>query len=360
MSEKAAAKVNLGLRIGARRTDGLHELCFLLCPLDFADEVEIEVQSSQGALSDFHEIEFIAQLSEKLETHLNFDHPGAAQELLRELNSPNNLAWRAVAGLAPRIFDSPRRIRVLLNKHIPVQAGLGGGSSDAAAVIRRLLAWGEKQLSQKEISEFARSLGSDVPALLQQTSCVVKGTGEELVSLDLLARARITQIFGDYRLLLCKPPFGASTGEMYQGVAQLRLERGKNPETAHGDTSLWQAWGISQARDGNYLTFEDSPLTLSDRAGNGVGLSSQSLADTSRNLMFEGPLLNDFEDVYFSKFPAMRSVRQSLKDFGADFVFLAGSGSTLVALFPRQKAQGEKFTDLERKGFFLEWTELRP
>ena len=86
--------------------------------------------------------------------------------------------------------------------------------------------------------------------------------------------------------------------------------------------------------------------------------------EEKKESVFEGDLggllFNDFEAVYFTKFPSMQDIRDYLKAFGARYVFLAGSGSTLVGLFPESETPREKFEQLEEKGFFLQWSRFRP
>ena len=137
----APAKLNLCLYLGPRREDGLHELCSLFEPLALADSIEV---------SEAERDEVIC--------------PGVEGE---------NLAARALAALRERGWDAPP-LRVEIEKRIPVAAGLGGGSADAAAVLR--LAAGEVD----DLPAIAAGLGADVPSQLDPSLALVRGAGERV------------------------------------------------------------------------------------------------------------------------------------------------------------------------------------
>jgi 4-diphosphocytidyl-2-C-methyl-D-erythritol kinase len=137
----APAKLNLCLYLGARRADGLHELCSLFEPLALADLIEV---------SEAERDEVVC--------------PGVDGE---------NLAERALAALRERGWKRPP-LRIAIEKRVPVAAGLGGGSGDAAAVLR--LAAGEVD----DIQGLAAGLGADVPSQLQPALALVRGSGERV------------------------------------------------------------------------------------------------------------------------------------------------------------------------------------
>lgn len=395
--ERAPAKLNLGLRVGRRLESGYHQLFSLFCPLEFGDEIRLEL--SRDANSERGVIRSNAALSKSLEEHLKRLDPGLPERFIAELESPKNLAWIAADRMRSAFFPDGLGLDLFLEKRIPIEAGLGGGSSDAAAVIRALCLLLGLDKESSEVVSLARSIGSDVPALLSAQARAVSGTGESLLAFDSSARERIASVFGQYEVLLVKPPWGASTKAMYEGLRKARDEGQGSSETEEiveeSQQAIFRALGLSLARDGNYLTFVESPLTLSFREGNSGGLSSQTLSEANpilqdfegnlesfrgdnsftemksgekscgeKESVFEGDLggllFNDFEAVYFTKFPSMQDIRDYLKVFGARYVFLAGSGSTLVGLFPESETPREKFEQLEEKGFFLQWSRFRP
>jgi 4-diphosphocytidyl-2-C-methyl-D-erythritol kinase len=146
----APAKVNLCLYVGGRRPDGLHEICSLFQSVTLADEVKLEPGSGAGD-----------------EVHC----PGV---------SGPNLAANAVAAFRERFgWDGPP-VRITIAKRIPVAAGLGGGSADAAAVLRLLVAASGAGQPGEELSDLAMSLGADVPSQLEPGMHLVAGAGERV------------------------------------------------------------------------------------------------------------------------------------------------------------------------------------
>lgn len=149
----APAKVNLVLRVGPRRPDGYHDLLTLMVPLDLADRVEVTVHGRPGGVS--------------------CRVPGRP-----ELDGPENLAARAAALVKER-FGRPEAVAIRISKRIPVTAGLGGGSSDAAAVIR-VLARAFRIGDPRALAEVALATGSDVPFFLGPGPAWARGRGERL------------------------------------------------------------------------------------------------------------------------------------------------------------------------------------
>jgi 4-diphosphocytidyl-2-C-methyl-D-erythritol kinase len=149
----APAKVNLVLRVGPLRADGFHDLVTLMAPLDLADDVRVEVRDAPGPVSCRCP-----------------GHPG--------LDGPGNLAAAAALALRSRL-GRREGIDIRIEKRIPVVAGLGGGSSDAAAVLRCLArAWGVRD--RRLLAEVALAVGSDVPFFLGSGPAWARGRGERL------------------------------------------------------------------------------------------------------------------------------------------------------------------------------------
>jgi 4-diphosphocytidyl-2-C-methyl-D-erythritol kinase len=149
----APAKVNLVLRVGPPRPDGYHDVLSLLVPLDLADEVDVTVSARRGPVT--------------------CRVPGRP-----ELDGEGNLAARAAALFRER-FGIDRGVAIRIAKRIPVTAGLGGGSSDAAAVLRILgRAFGVRDADA--LAELALRVGSDVPFFLEPGPAWARGRGERL------------------------------------------------------------------------------------------------------------------------------------------------------------------------------------
>jgi 4-diphosphocytidyl-2-C-methyl-D-erythritol kinase len=247
----APAKLNLCLYLGARREDGLHELCSLFEPLALADSLAV----AEGAERD----EVVC--------------PGVDGE---------NLAARALAALRERGWQrSPLRIEI--EKRIPVAAGLGGGSADAAAVLR--LAGGEVG----ELERMAAEIGADVPSQLVPALSLVRGAGERVERLpDPMPHA----------VVLLPSGGGLSTAAVFAEADRLGLGR--------------------PADELDRLAAE-----LLDAAG--AGASPLEYADL---------LVNDLEPAARSLRPDVGEALDALRAAGAPHVLLTGSGPTSFGLFP--------------------------
>ncbi len=149
----APAKVNLVLRVGPPRADGYHDIHSLIVPLDLADRVRVTVDAAAGDVT--------------------CRVPGRP-----ELDGPTNLAARAAALVRER-FGRTNAIAIRIAKRIPVTAGLGGGSSDAAAVIRAL-ARAFRIRDRRALLDIALEVGSDVPFFLGRGAAWARGRGERL------------------------------------------------------------------------------------------------------------------------------------------------------------------------------------
>ena len=148
LETRAPAKLNLSLYVGPRRPDGLHEIRSVFQPITLADT--LTMSSATG---------------------------GADEVVCPGVRGPN-LAAAALAAFRNRFgWDGPP-VRVTIEKHIPLSAGLGGGSADAAAVLRLAAAASAQRPSQAELADLAMSLGADVPSQLQPRTALVSGAGE--------------------------------------------------------------------------------------------------------------------------------------------------------------------------------------
>src|SRR6266480_4089737 len=176
IEELAHAKVNLFLRVLRRREDGFHEIKTLVAPISLYDSLEIEPAN-------------------KLEFHC--DESGLAGD--------DNLVVRAARLFFPETNREPK-VRLTLRKEIPHGAGLGGGSSDAAAALRGLNRFFDARLSKEKLSKLAGQLGSDVSFFLNETAATCRGRGE------VVTPAALPEPLS---LLLLKPEFGVPSSWAY-------------------------------------------------------------------------------------------------------------------------------------------------
>ena len=189
--EAAPAKVNLALHVTGRRADGYHELESLVVFVDVADEV-------------------VAQPAEA--DRLRVGGPFAAAVG----SSDSNLVMRAVRAFRARWPGRlPDGLDISLTKNLPVAAGIGGGSADAAAMLRLLARLGEEEVAFAELRDVALSLGADVPACLLSRACEVRGVGEILHPL---------RSFPTTHLVLVNPLVPVVTADVFR-----RLDSRQNP-----------------------------------------------------------------------------------------------------------------------------------
>lgn len=187
VTESAPAKVNLVLRVGEPRPDGLHSLCSLFARLDLADAVTVEPAERDQVVC-----------------------PGVPGP---------NLAEAAVRALRERVELPP--LRVTIDKRIPVAGGLAGGSADAAATLRAANAVAGAPLDAAALRALARGLGSDVPSQVEPAGAVVSGTGERIEPVALAPMG----------LVLLPAAEGLSTGAVYAELDRLRAQ-GEAPPPA--------------------------------------------------------------------------------------------------------------------------------
>jgi 4-diphosphocytidyl-2-C-methyl-D-erythritol kinase len=260
----APAKLNLCLYLGPRRADGLHELCSLFEPLALADSIEVSEAERDEVTC-----------------------PGVEGE---------NLAARALAGLRTHGWDHlPLSIKI--EKRIPVSAGLGGGSADAAAILR--LATGEIE----DLDALAAGIGADVPSQLTPSLALVRGAGERVHRLpDPAAHA----------VVLLPGGGGLSTADVFAEADRLGLGR----DTAELDALATRL------------------LTAA-----GAGASPLAYADL---------LANDLEPAARALRPEIGEALDALRDSGAPAALLTGSGPTAFGLFEDLEAARVAAEDIGR------------
>jgi 4-diphosphocytidyl-2-C-methyl-D-erythritol kinase len=246
----APAKLNLCLYLGRPREDGLHDLCSLFEPLALADLIEVTPAERDEVIC-----------------------PGVEGE---------NLATKALASLRERGWDH-EPLRVEIEKRVPVAAGLGGGSGDAAAILR--LAAGEVA----DLPQLAAELGADVPSQLRPALALVRGAGERVSPLPDPA---------EHAAVLLPGGGGLSTAAVFAEADRLGL--GREPEE-----------------------LDELATRLREVAGAGAS-----------PLAYPELLVNDLEPAALSLRPQIGEALDELHAAGAPVAILSGSGPTAVGLFP--------------------------
>ena len=179
--EGAFAKVNLTLDVLGKRKDGYHDLQSVMQAISIRDDVEIDVDTNQPWT-------------------LNCSMEGIPED-------ETNLAWKAAEVFYAATGRTTTGLAIRITKRIPMQAGLGGGSADAAAVLRALNQHYGNPLSILALAEIGAQVGSDVPFCVLCGTAMVEGRGEKLRKLPDLP---------DCFFVVCKPDFSSSTPELYQ------------------------------------------------------------------------------------------------------------------------------------------------
>mgnify|MGYP005768051087 FL=1 len=195
LEEKAWAKLNLSLDVLGRRSDGYHDLRMIMQSVSLSDGVKLETGTGEGV---------------RVATNLSFLP-----------NNEKNLAAAAALRFFERTGAECGGVSITLDKHIPVCAGMGGGSSDAAAVLRGLNALTGTPLTPMELAELGGAVGSDVPYCVLGGTALAEGRGEVLTPLPTLPPCTF---------VLCKPTFSISTPQLFALVDAVKLRA--RPDTA--------------------------------------------------------------------------------------------------------------------------------
>lgn len=252
ITETAYAKINLGLDVLGKRRDGYHEVCMVMQSISLADTVTLE------------EHEGLCVVTGK------DDLPG----------DNTNLAWKAAALMAKRFGKKPD-VKITLDKHIFMAAGLAGGSSDAAAVLRGLNRLWQLNLNAAQLEALAAEIGSDVPFCITGGTQLSEGRGEILTPLPEPEDAVI---------VLAKPKIAVSTAWVYREFDALA-------EAQHPDV---KALAAALKKGGAKL-----PLP-------GMG--------------------NALEGVTCAEYPIVTEIKQKMLSAGADYALMSGSGPTVFAV----------------------------
>ncbi|MEX5215635.1 MAG: 4-(cytidine 5'-diphospho)-2-C-methyl-D-erythritol kinase [Nitrospiraceae bacterium] len=258
VSVAAPAKINLILKILDRRPDEYHNLWSVMQTVDLKDEIVLDVGSRPGRID------------------LTCDQADVP-------SGPDNLVCRAAALVLERARLA-HGLAIELRKRIPMGAGLGGGSSDAAATILGLNRLFDLGWSPREMAEVGGLLGSDVPFFFFAPCAKVSGRGDHVSPLKLIGRRAV---------LLVNPGFGVETKWAYRTLAATR--------------------------------------TVTPVLGSAVMELDRQASISWEELR---PLMgNDFEDVVFPYHPVLLEIKEALFSHGAESAFLSGTGATVFGIF---------------------------
>jgi len=245
------AKINLFLHVTGKRPDGYHELITLMCCVGLYDSVTIDPGLK--------------------EISITCSDPKVPED-------ETNLAFKA-ASLFFKTLNKPEGVKISIKKNIPVGAGLGGGSSNAASVLSALNRYYDFPFSQDELISMGLSIGADVPFFIYRKPAIATGIGENLKAYERISK---------FHVLLVYPGFSVSTAEVYNN---LNLGLTKCPKKL------------------NYRSFIEQDFDI------------------------ECHLCNDLETVAESRYPDIPAAKKALLSHGARGALMSGSGPTVFGLF---------------------------
>jgi 4-diphosphocytidyl-2-C-methyl-D-erythritol kinase len=262
------AKINLGLHVTAKRKDGYHDIETCMVPIPLFEALEMILDNKT------------------VFTSTGLPIPG---------DDKDNLILKAFKLLRKDFNDLPN-LNIHLHKNIPIGAGLGGGSADAAFALKLMNNLFDLHLEDWFLEDYAAQLGSDCPFFIENTPKIATGRGEilEPISVDLK---------GKY-LVLINPQIHISTKDAYSGISPKKPLG--NLKTILADQSLWKAH-----------------------------------------------LVNDFEKSIFPKYPEIAQIKDRLYDLGAFYASMSGSGATVFGLFDSKPESVEW-----KEGYFVFGAEI--
>ncbi len=279
--EEAYAKVNLGLDVLSRRPDGYHEVRMIMQTIDLHDTVTLETRAEGGITIE----------------------SGSSQLP----NDSSNLAYRAAAMLMNE-FDIHEGLHINIDKRIPIAAGMAGGSTDAAAVLRGVNDLFGLGLSIEELQHRGASLGADVPFCILGGCNLSEGIGEILTPLKGMP---------DYPMLIAKPPISVSTKWVYESLDL--------SEVIHPDID--------------------------------AQLSALESGDIDALCVNMGNVL---ESVTITKYDVITQIADIMRESGAIGAMMSGSGPTVFGIFSDENAQHLAYDEMIKSGLAKDVILTRP
>ena len=249
------AKINLGLNIVEKRPDGYHNLETVFYPINLQDALEVNDLEGEG--------EYTLKIS--------------GTPIEGELD--NNLVVKAYR-LLKKDFPNMGSINIHMYKHIPTGAGLGGGSADAAFILKLLNEKFKLNLSTEKLEEYAAILGADCAFFIQNKPVFASGIGNIFEEINLSLKG--------YYLVLVKPDIFVSTKDAFANIIPMKPNHSLK-EIIRMPVETWRA-----------------------------------------------TMKNDFEDSVFKKFPEIAAIKDKLYDMGAIYASMSGSGSSVFGIFREQ------------------------
>ena len=276
---KAHAKINLAINVVGKKEDGYHDLDMVMVPVELHDSIHIEV------------------LPSNFETYVTCD------DFSLEVNE-YNLCSITIKKMKEK-YNINKSFRIHIHKNIPIGAGLGGGSSNVAAVINAIKTLLKLDIPYEEEIELAKSIGADVPFFLKNNPARVEGIGEKLTPI---------KIKNKYYALLIKPKNGLSTKDVYAKYDEVGSDN-------HADVD-------------NLIKALENGEELKEFMG------------------------NDLEKASISMLPVIQDIKKLLLDDGFENVLMSGSGSSIFAISTNRTMVEKEYRKLEKMGLNVYLTKV--
>ena len=273
MFVKANAKINVYLDVVGKRKDGYHDLDMVMLPLELHDTIEVE---------------YLPYLTETYVVCDRVDHTETSYDSIRK-----------TLNLLREKYGFAHNFNITIHKEIPICAGLGGGSSNAAAVLKAFEKIIKIKMEPEDELKFCLALGADVPFCMNNAPAHVQGIGEKLEPINLKDQ---------YSVLIIKPKTGLSTPKVFGESDKYKLKHGNSKDV------------IKALEEGN-----DELLAQS--------------------------MFNSLEEVSSAMCPEIQEVRKILENDGFKCVVMTGSGSCVFALTKDHIKAYNKYLKYDRKGF---------
>ena len=269
MKVQARAKINLALDVVERMDNGYHSLDMIMAPISICDEIEIEV--------------------------------GICDEVTCEgMKLPENNTVSKMVQVLKELYHLSSNYKISIKKHIPAQAGLGGGSADAAAVCKAILQMEGIEETEENLYEITKQVGADVPFCIHDKWARVKGIGE-----------KITPIESDWQfnIIVVKPDFGISTANAFS--------KWKESRPFHPD------------------------------------LVESSIREKNMDLLYQ-TMANALEPIAFEIEPELNQVKMDMEDAGLVRILMSGSGSSMLGFSVDEDVIQSAYERLKEKYSFVQ------
>lgn len=273
LTESAFAKLNLTLDVLDRREDGYHNIRSVMQTISLRDDVVLNVNTEQP-----WQVHCYREVIDETDA----EHPSVTLDTEGLPQDRQNLAWAAAEAFCKRTGVELNGVEIFINKRIPMQAGLGGGSADAAAVLRALNQHFGCPLSIPALCELGASIGSDVPFCVLCGTALVEGRGELLTKLS-----DVKELY----FVVCKPDFSVSTRELYEKLDESFIEKRPNVNDMMANLLKGEPLGIA------------------------------------------GSMCNVFEPIVLKEHFEINMIRSMMMTYGAFGAQMTGSGSAVFGLY---------------------------